>query len=256
MSKKTSRSSSVDRALTLLDCFTEKNFYLSLNEITQKSGIPRSTVFRMLTSLETFGYIKNVKVSGKTLYSLGHAFLEKGMLVHRHIDIREYARDYLIELRNELNLTVQLAIRDGLDALYIEQIPSFRSIQLYPAIGRKAPLYSAACPRVLLAFTKDKEREYLLNQYNFRSFTPNTPVELADITKRLKCIRKEKYSISKGELFEGTIAIAVPIFCPHTNEVLAALSVIGLERDFENVIDSYISILQRTAFNISKEMER
>lgn len=256
MSKKASRSSSVDRALTVLDCFTEKNFYLSLNEITERSGIPRSTVFRMLTSFETLGYIKTVKVSGKTLYSLGYAFLEKGMLVHRHIDIREYARDYMVELRNELNLTVQLAIRDGLDALYIEQIPSFRSIQLYPAIGRKAPLYSAACPRVLLAFMKDKERDHLLSKLEFRSFTPQTPTNLSDINERLERIRKEEYSISKGELFQGTIAIAVPIFCPHTKNVLAALSVIGLESDFENVIHSYVSILQQTAKKISQQMER
>lgn len=256
MSMKTSRSSSVDRALTVLDCFTEIDFYLSLNEIAQKSGIPRSTVFRMLTSLETFGYIKTVKTSEKTLYCLGHAFLEKGMLVHRHMDIREYARDHLIELRNELNLTVQLAIRDGLDALYIEQIPSFRPIQLYPAIGRKAPLYAAACPRVLLAFTENKEQTHLLSQYKFQAFTPNTPTEMTDIIKRLERIREEKYSVSRGELFEGTIAIAVPIFCPHTNDVLAALSVTGLENNFENVIDSYISILQHTSAQISKKMAR
>src|SRR5690625_3666711 len=113
--EKTSRNTSIEKAFILLDCFTEKNYSLTLEDIAKMTEFPRSTVFRMLTSLESFGYIKKNIISKKTWYSLGYTFLEKGFMVHRNIDIRKYARDTMVDLRNELNMNVQLAIQDGLD---------------------------------------------------------------------------------------------------------------------------------------------
>lgn len=256
MREKTSRSSSVDKALSLLSCFTEKSLNLTLDEIADQTGVPRSTVFRMLTSLEDYGYVKRVKLSNKTWYSLGYAFVEKGLMVHRNMDIREYARESMTALRNELNLNVQLAIRDGLDALYIEQIQSWRPIRLYPAIGRRAPLYAAACPRVLLAYLEDDEKNIIMRQSNFKFFTSNTPTIIDDINRLIEEIRKQGYSHSKGELFEGTAAIAVPVFYPSTTNIVAALSIVGLESDFHLDQEIYVSKLKEAALEITERVAK
>ncbi|WP_163969682.1 IclR family transcriptional regulator [Oceanobacillus halotolerans] len=256
MSEKTTRSSSIDKALLLLNCFTEKRFNLTLEDLAKQTGIPRSTIFRMLTSLESAGYVKRIKLSNKTWYSLGYAFLEKGLMVHRNLDIREYARESMMALRNELNLNVQLAIQDRLDALYIEQIQSWRPIRLYPSIGRRAPLYAAACPRVLLAYLDEAEQNRILEQSPMKQFTPNTPTDLHDIKNELKKITIHGFSYSYGELFEGTIALAVPVFYPDTKYIIAALSIVGLESDFEEDQSYYISKLKEAALEISGKIKQ
>jgi DNA-binding IclR family transcriptional regulator len=252
--ERTSRNTSVEKAFILLNCFTEKSYHLTLDDIAKITGFPRSTVFRMLTSLESFGYIKKTIISKKTWYSLGYTFLEKGFMVHRNIDIRKYARDAMVDIRNDLNMNVQLAIQDGMEALYIEQIQSWRPIRLYPSIGRRAPLYVAACPRVLLAFLDGPEQDKILEQSNLKKFTSSTPQKIEEVKRLLEEIKERHYSYSYGELFEGTIAIAVPVFYPSTNNVIAALSIVGLETDFEKEYDFYLAKLKKSALEISQKI--
>lgn len=254
MKEKTSRSSSVDKALMLLNCFSEQEYMLGLDDIAKKTAIPKSTVFRMITSLESFGYVKSTKIANKTWYSLGYTFIEKGFMAHRNLDIRELSREHMLGLRNQLNLNVQLAIQDGLDALYVEQIQSWRPIRLYPAIGRRAPLYAAACPRVLLAYLDEQEQEVILQKASFKMFTENTPTEIEVVQKEINQVKKDGYSLSEGELFEGTLAIAVPVFHPASKQVIAALSVVGMEGNFEEPLSYYINILKKVSQIISKNV--
>lgn len=243
-------ASSIEKALQLLNCFTEKKFQMTAEDLVQATGIPKSTVFRMLAILEEYNYIKRTKTAHKTWYGLGFAFFEKGMMVRRQFNIRDYARSRMIELRNEWNLNVQLAIQDGKNALYVEQIPSWRPIQLYPAIGRRAPLYAASCPRTLLAFMEESERIAILDDTEWKKFTPSTPVARKEVEKAIQQIAETGYSISRGELIEGTTGIAVPIFEPVSNHILAALSIAGLDADFEKEEYYYISKLKKTAKEI------
>lgn len=254
MTEKTSRSNSLDKALFILSCFTTDSYSLTLEMISDKTSIPRSTVFRMLTSLTDYGYIRKTNISGKTWYSLGYAFLEKGQLVKRHFHIRDIAKDEMITLRNEMNMNVQLAVKDGTDAIYIEQYESWRPFRLYPSIGRKAPLYAAACPRVLLAFTDDYEQEELIKMFNFQPFTKNTVQDRNVLIKELTKIKKQGYAISWGELYEGTLAIAVPIFSPSQYQIIASISIVGLEHDFDEENDFYINKLKTAANNITSKI--
>lgn len=248
------RNSSIEKALIVLNCFSEQNFALTLDDISKITNIPRSTLFRILSTLEEYKYIKKSLVSNKTWYTLGYTFLEKGQMVHRHLDIRDYAKEEMIALRNEVNLNIQLAIQEGLDALYIEQIPSWRPVRLYPAIGRRAPLYAAACPRILLAYLDNKEQTEVLNRLNLKKFTNSTPIDRQDIEQIIMDIREKGYSVSRGELFDGTLAFAVPVFYPKSQKVLASLSIVGLENNYDKNFDYYISLLKETAGNIEKNL--
>ncbi|MFD1173418.1 IclR family transcriptional regulator [Oceanobacillus picturae] len=247
-------TSSIEKALQLLNCFTNKNFQMTAEDLAEETGIPRSSVFRMLATLEEYRYIKRTKTAHKTWYELGYAFFEKGAMVQRQFNIREYARSRMMELRNEWNLNIQLAVRDGIEALYVEQIQSWRPIRLYPAVGRRAPLYAASCPRILLAYMEKSEREALLNEVKWKKFTHSTPVKSREIDKTIEQILETGYSISRGELIEGTTGIAVPIFNPVQNEVLAALSVVGLDADFEKEEHYYIEKLKEAALEIQEDL--
>lgn len=62
----------------------------------------------------------------------------------------------MLQLRQKTGLSVQLAVKSGLDAIYIEQFESMKAVRVYPQVGRKVPLYAAACPRVLLSGLSEK----------------------------------------------------------------------------------------------------
>lgn len=248
--------SSIEKALQLLNCFSEKKFQMTAEDLARTTGIPKSSVFRMLATLEEYNYIKRTKTAHKTWYSPGFAFFEKGMMVHRQFNIRDYTRSRMVELRNEWNLNVQLAVQDGHDALYIEQVPSWRPIQLYPAIGRRAPLYAASCPRTLLAYMEESERNAILSKAKWTKFTPATPAGIEETEKAIQQIIETGYSISRGELIGGTTGIAVPIFEPVSNHILAALSIAGLDTDFEKDELYYISILKETAKEIHDSIKK
>lgn len=245
-------STSIEKALALLNLFTETESVMNLEQIAAKTGLPKTTAFRILVQLETFGYIRKKEHQGKLMYSLGLLFLEKAQLVKADLDIRTMAREEMLRLRNELNLSVQLAVRDKDHAVYIEQFESYRPIRIYPSIGKRAPLYAAACPRLLLAYVDEEERQSLFDRFHYEPYTAGTIIDKTQIGKILQDIRKRGYSVSRGELFEGTLAIAVPIIEPYSGEVLASLSVIGMEQDFEEEIEQYVSKLKEAAATIMK----
>ncbi|MED2974257.1 IclR family transcriptional regulator [Fictibacillus sp. B-59209] len=216
---KSSKNGSVEKALNILEFFNERDPFYTLQQLSTETGYPKTTLFRLLCSLEKFGYVRRIIKNGEILFALGWSFLEKAALVKDQINLKELARDEMISLRNKTNLSVQLALQDGKEAIYIEQIPSFQPIRIYPEIGKRVPLYSAACPRVLLAYLSHREQEGILSD----SISNNLHQELVHI-------REKGFAVSKGELAEGTMAMAVPIF-DGQEDIIASLSVIGLEHD-------------------------
>ncbi|TLS38405.1 IclR family transcriptional regulator [Pseudalkalibacillus caeni] len=131
---KLSKSGSVEKALSIIDCFTNEHSRYTLEELTRVSGFPRSTVYRMLCSLERFGYIIREIVNREVFFSLGFRFLEKASMVIGQIDLRELARQEMSELRRHTGMTVQLAVKDREEAVYIDQMETNNYIRVYPEI--------------------------------------------------------------------------------------------------------------------------
>ncbi|MDE4084506.1 IclR family transcriptional regulator [Planococcus maritimus] len=254
MTANNENKSSVEKALHLLDSFSDRKFFLSLEEIADHSDIPKTTTFRLLASLESYGYIRKTITAGKTYYSLGYGFLTKGNMVAKHIDIREVARDEMRELRDQSGLTVQLAIRDGAHALYVEQFESWSPIRVFPSIGRRIPLHAAACPRVLLAYLSETEQQSLIKQLNFQGDALKNLCNEETLIEHLYEIRSKGFSISRGELIPGTIALAVPIINPATEDVIASLSLIALESHFSDNIEDYLPMLKKSSQQISAKL--
>ena len=248
------QKSSVKKALHLLNSFSDRHFFLTLEEISEHSSVAKTTAFRLLASLEEFGYIRKTQKESKTYYSLGYAFLEKGHMVSKHMDIREIARDEMRELRDRSGLTIQLAIQDDNHALYVEQFESWSPVRVYPSIGRRVPLYSAACPRVLLAYLPEAEQQKIISQFDYEEFTSNTIHDEEALKKNLIEIREKGYSMSRGELLLGTVALAVPVVNPVTNTLIASLSVIGLDSHFTDHLEEYIQMLKESSNRISQKL--
>lgn len=246
-------NNSLDKALKLLDYFDQGKSALGLSEISKLSGIPKATVYRMLTTFENNGYLdKIIHGEDKDKYKLGLKFLKMGKLVSEGLEIRQVALPFMEELRDKFQEDVQLIIPDRDEAVYIEKLESNRPVRVYTKVGRRAPLYGGACPRAILTFMEDSEINRIINSITLKKVTDATVIDKDVLLKMIDEDRKRGYTISYGELQPGTIAVGAPIF-DQNNKVIASVSIVGPEDRFcGERLDELIKGIKDAAKNISR----
>jgi DNA-binding IclR family transcriptional regulator len=200
---------------------------LTFTEMMEYSGVPKTSLHRMIGSLEEMGFLTK---DAQGYYLLGLLFLQFGQLVANRLDIRSIAKPIMETLRDDVEEAVNLIVRDGNEAMYIEKVDTLHPVRLYTSIGRRSPLYAGACSRIILAHLPEKEQEEYINQ------TELAPIGIGTITdkKKLRNALKEakEYTISTSELENFTTSVSAPIV-NHQNEVVAGISVAGIEARFQ-----------------------
>jgi IclR family KDG regulon transcriptional repressor len=218
----------VVKAVELLNVFLEHP-QLTLQELVNQTGLPKTSVHRMVSTLEEAGFLKR----GLTgTYELGLAFLQFGHAVSERLDIRKMSLPVMQQLKEEIGEAVNLIIRDGNEAIYVEKVDTTEPVRVYTAIGRRAPMYAGACPRILLAFLPKKHLEQYLETVQLLPIANNTITDKNVLRRVLEEARKNGYTVSHSELANFTSAVAAPIF-NHSGQVVAGLSIVGPENRFQ-----------------------
>lgn len=249
-----SANQSVMKALALLDCFTLDKPVIGLNELSRDIGLPKATVHRLLLALEECGFVsRSNEFEGDRRYKLGIKLFELGMRVYESIHLSKIAHPYLVSLRDEIGEAAQIVIKDGNEALYLDKVDTEQPFRLYTGKGRKAALYAGASSRVLLASMDDIEIQKIL-QNPIKKYTKFSPASKRDIMEKITFVRNNGYSVSKEELWEKSIEIAVPVK-NHTGEVVASLSTAGPRiRMTDDKIPYFVEKLKEYALKISREL--
>lgn len=222
------KNKTVVRSMDILNLFID-HAALTFQEIIELSKIPKSSVYRMLISLEEMGFV--VK-GADSKYRLGLLFLTYGNLVSSRLDIRQIAYPIMQELHNELKEAINLIIRQGDEAIYIEKVDVYQKVRLYTAIGRRSPLYAGACSRVILSFLEDDEINSYLENVELKSFAMGTITDKEILLDSIKNARTNGYTISHSELEDHTSAIAAPIF-NNKGEIIGGISIAGIEANYQ-----------------------
>ncbi|GGG05741.1 IclR family transcriptional regulator [Paenibacillus abyssi] len=246
------KNKTVVKSLDLLNLFLT-NEKLSLNEMVQLSGMPKTSIHRMIGSLEDMGFLHKDEESK---YSLGLLFLQFGQLVAERLDIRQAALPIMKTLRDDFEEAVNLVVKERNECIYIEKLESTHPVRLYTKIGRRAPLYAGACSRIILSFLPDQEREQYLNEIEL------VPIGLGTITdkQKLRHVLEESrlrgYSVSHSELEDHTASLAAPIF-DYTGQVVGGLSIAGPDVRFqEDRLPELIESVKSAANEISRKLGR
>ncbi len=244
------KNKTVVKSLTILNLFRIHS-RLTLNEIVHLTEIPKTSAHRMIGSLSDMGFLTK---DSDGYYSLGLLFLEFGHLVAERIDLRKIAKPHMEALRDEVNEAVNLTMRDGDEAVYVEKLDTDHPVRLFTKVGRRSPLYTGACSRIILAYTDEKEQEAYLHNIELKPFGTKTIVDKDVLMDTLKQSRMNGFAISYSELENNTISIAAPIF-NLSGQVIGGLSVAGPELRFsEERITELVEKVKQTANNISKEL--
>jgi IclR family transcriptional regulator, acetate operon repressor len=216
----------IDRAVSLLRCFSQAEPRLSLSELSRRTGLSTSTAFRLLTSLQENGVLH--QVTGR-MYQLGPLFLQLASTAMSEIDLPGAARPIMTELRDQTNETVGLhVLLPNLTRLVLDQVESWQPLRrTYTELGQPMALHLGAPGKVLLAYLPEADRESVLAR-PMNKATPATITDLAELRANLSTIVQLGYGVSLAERVAGVRTVAAPIR-NQFDRVTACLSVSGPE---------------------------
>jgi IclR family acetate operon transcriptional repressor len=199
----------LNRAIDVLSVFSHARPSLSLAEIVQAVRLPKSSVFRLLSSLAARGLCEIDSQTKK--YGLGFELLRLADIRRRQSKVHDVAIPVMREIRDEVNETVILSVRSGDSRVHIDFVEGLHSLRRMADLGVGAPLYAGAASKVLLAGMEDDEIQVYLDRTDLTAFQKSTITDPNVLWREIRSIRKRGYAESKGELFAGGGALAAPI---------------------------------------------
>jgi IclR family transcriptional regulator, KDG regulon repressor len=211
----------VERALDILLCFTREEPVRSLTQIAESIHMSKTTVHRLLATLENKRFITRDKVSG--LYRLGFRFIEMAALVLQDVELHRWAHPYLQRLSVEYGETVDLAILDGSHVIYLEVIESPQRVKLAAAVGQRLPASYTASGKALLAYLPDDVVKKIISDNLSENLTP---ISMPEMFEELRVAAERGYAISEQEYEDAINAVAVPIFDAERNPI-ASIAIVG-----------------------------
>ncbi len=242
---------SIQRAVAILRSFSESEPELSVGEISQRLGLHKSTVSRILGTLERERLVGRNPETGR--YHLGLGMVSLAGVALGRLDVRGIAQPFLNDLVEVSQETVNVVVLEEREGVNIARAASPKSIHYVGWIGRRIPLYCTAPGLVLLAgLTATQLHQHLHRP--LQRYTPRTITNRETLQARLHQVRQKGYAIVHEEFEEGYSGIAVPIR-DHQRQVVAALAVTGPTfRMGPGDIEAFIKPLQRTALAISRRL--
>src|SRR3954470_6206952 len=220
---------------------------------------PRSTVYRLLASLQELGLIEPGRRRGT--YVLGIKLFRFGSTIMSRFDERQAALPVMERINEELGETTFLCVRRGYEAVCIERIDGSRVTLLALALGGSPPLplggslplHAGAVARAILAFEPREFWDEYVEHHGVEVFTPKTPASPEALFAELEATRERGYAISDEDVTPGIAAIGAPIF-DHTGRVRAGLSLGGVRDTLFGHESRALEVLLDGARDISRAL--
>lgn len=211
------------KALSLLDLL-ENQQPQSLAELSTRSGINKATAYRILTNLQSRGYVERDDSTGP--YRLGFRLMQLGMRVTGGLELRTAAGPILKRLQSEFGETVNLAVPGERGTIYIDILESARGLRMAAAVGAQDHFHSTALGKAMLAFWPASRLDGLIKRAPLAARTPNTIVDADALRSELRRVRDRGYAVDNEENEPGARCVGSPIF-DRAGRVVAAVSVSG-----------------------------
>ncbi|MET3803358.1 DNA-binding IclR family transcriptional regulator [Nakamurella sp. UYEF19] len=209
------------RALAVLSAFDTDLPRAGLSEIAARAGLPLSTCHRLVAELVAWGGLVR-RPDGR--YEIGPRLWELGLLAPVSRELRDVALPFMQDLAATTGENVQIAVRRGLQALYVERISGTRSVAVVSRSGSELPLHATGVGKVLLAHADPgviaEAMDHLIRVTAF------TVVERGRMLRQLAEIRRRGWSETAQEMTIGTYSIAVPV-SDRSGRVIAALGIVA-----------------------------
>jgi IclR family acetate operon transcriptional repressor len=194
----------VDRVVDVLDALRDRPRGASLAQLAEAVGLPRSSAFRYLATLEARGYVE--RDGSEAVYRLGPVFGSRSRW-----DVAAVARPLLEELRDRFQETINLGVLDGNAVAYLEIVESPMAIRFSARPGDRNAIHSTALGKALAAQLGDAEVRRILTAEGMAPVTRRTITDEERYLSDLEGVRRRGYALDDGENEEGGGCVAVAV---------------------------------------------
>jgi IclR family transcriptional regulator, KDG regulon repressor len=254
--------SSVRNAARLLKEFGKGDREIGVTELSRRLGIGKSTAHRLLNTLAEERLLEQDSQTGA--YRLGLAMYELGASVSLHLDLHEACTPVLDQLRNATRETVQVAVLDGREVVYVERRESPQTIRLFGRVGHRNEAHCTSTGKILLASLEPMALDNILSGWRLARHTPYTVTDIAVLRTQLEQVRSRGWAENVNEAEMWTASVAAPIRNARGN-VVAAVSVAGpvqrlngdsLRRFARPTVEAGLAISRRLGFRDAASVNR
>lgn len=215
----------LEKAFDLLEVFLKHEGELGISQLANLSKLNVSTAYRLASTLVKRGYLD--RRSDRAKYSLGLKFLEFSSAVSKRVRVREMALPFLKRLNEVVNESVNLAVLDRGEAIYIEHIESSHGLRMFTKVGNRVPLHCTGVGKIFLAYMTEEDLEESVGSKGlFCRRTQNAIKDFTELKRELSVIRRDGIAIDNEEMEVGVKCVAAPVRDVSGN-VVAAISVSG-----------------------------
>jgi DNA-binding IclR family transcriptional regulator len=241
---------SLHRAFDILETIGNSQIPMSIKKITEETGLPKSTVYRLLNNLENRNYAF-CDTNGN--YRLGYQLLMMSQWAEKDFEIKNLAKASLESLNAFTKETVHLAILQGRRVLYVDTVESPYSSRLVIKMGTTNSVHCTALGKALLINHKDAEILDILEAEGMEKRTEHTVTKPLDYLKEMEVVRKLGYALDQQECEMEGRCIGAPIY-DKSGKVVAAISVSGIATRFslDFIVKEVVSKLLESTLRISR----
>lgn len=242
---------SIEKALDVFEALSERES-LSLIELTELVNQPKSSLYRIILTLEKRGYIARSEEDGK--YCLGY----KQLLITKNLLEKNSLRSAALAEMNKLVAkygdTVNLCVLMEQEIVYIEIIEGTYALRMSDRVGSKSPFHATATGKAITAYLPVEQLDALLAERGLLRLTPNTITGEDAYRQELAKVRALGYALDNEEITQGARCVGVPIF-DKPGQAVAALSISGAVHRFaDEALPGIADSLKEASRTISRKL--
>ncbi|SPB16780.1 IclR family transcriptional regulator [Caballeronia novacaledonica] len=213
----------LERGLRILAEFSAREPVLGAPELSRRIGIPRTTTFRLLQTLESLGFLE--RVNGDRNFRLGVAVLRLGFEYVNSLELTDLGTPVLERLRDATGLSTHLLIRDQRDVVFVAKAqshePLFSSVKVH--VGTRLPAHATVHGHVLMGDLSLAALKALYPEAQLEKYTERTPATVDELFERVQECATLGYGLSEASFERGISVVTAPVR-DHSGAIVAAVA--------------------------------
>jgi DNA-binding IclR family transcriptional regulator len=240
----------VERTLNILFLIAKATAPLSLGEVSESTGLDKATVLRLLATLEQFRLVQR---DDKTRsYSIGSGVWQ--LYSYYQSELKTIAESHLRKLRDTTGESVTLVVARGLERVVLMAMEASHELRVVPSLNSVVPVYSGASGKVLMAYLERDKLDSIIEKTDLRPLNAFDVIDRDSFLTNLSQVRRDGYAISIGDVTQGAVAVAAPVFNAD-GTVLAVVSLRGPEsRLTEDRVKKLTPLVIEAADDIARDL--
>ena len=240
------------KAFAILECVGRAKGALSLDDITQAMELPKPTVFRILHMLQTTGLLLKEQTTKR--YRVGPRLTSFAVDLWRNEALREPWRRALQTLVRRTGESCNLTVLENNEVLYLDRVETNHPLRLHLPTGTRMPLHCTASGKLFLSQMPPEKARALLGKEPYKRYTKKTITTFAELQPELAKTRKTMIGLHDAELYEDSVAVAVPVVDADGNVFAAVATHAPESRVTLKRLNGFLPAMRRAARAISATM--